>query len=43
MDVGLVEDAGALGLGEDEVEEETEADPGVEWDPMCVNMSLCDI
>ena len=29
----LVEDAGALGLGEDEVEEEGEADVGVEGDP----------
>jgi hypothetical protein len=33
VDVRLVEDAGALGLWEDEVEEEAEADPGVEWDP----------
>jgi hypothetical protein len=33
VDVCLVEDAGALGLWEDEVEEECEADPGVEWDP----------
>lgn len=33
VDVLLVEDAGALGLWEDEVEEEKEAEPGVEWDP----------
>ena len=33
MDVGLVDEAGALGLREDEVEEEAEADVGVERDP----------
>lgn len=33
VDVLSVEDFGALGLGEDEVEEEDEADPGVERDP----------
>jgi len=33
VDVVLVDDSGALGLGEDEVEEETESKPGVEWDP----------
>ena len=38
VDVCLVEDACALGLGQDEVEEETEADPGVEWDPVEVRM-----
>lgn len=36
VDVFLVENFGALGLGEDEVEEEDEADPGVEWDPVKV-------
>lgn len=40
MDVCLVEDAGALGLWEDEVEEECEADPGVEWDPADVRIPL---
>lgn len=33
VDVGCVEDAGALGLREDEVEEEEEADVGVEGNP----------
>lgn len=33
LDVGLVDEAGALGLGEDEVEEEEEAEVGVEGDP----------
>ena len=33
VDVGLVDEAGALGLGEDEVEEEGEAEVGVEGDP----------
>lgn len=33
VDVGLVEEAGALGLGEDEVGEEEEADVGVEGEP----------
>jgi len=33
VDVGLIENAGALALGENEVEEEAEADPGVERDP----------
>lgn len=32
-DVGLVEEFGALGLGEDEVGEEDEADPAVEGEP----------
>lgn len=34
VDVGLVDDAGALGLGEDEVQEEDEADVCVEGDPI---------
>lgn len=33
MDVCLVEDASALGLWKDEVEEEAQSDPGVEWNP----------
>ncbi len=33
MDVVLVDDAGALSLGEDEVEEEEKANVGVEGDP----------
>jgi len=33
LEVGLVEDAGALGLGEDEVEVEEEAEVAVEGDP----------
>lgn len=39
VDVGLVEEAGALGLGEDEVEEEDEADVGVERDPVTQRLS----
>lgn len=34
MDVGCVNDARALGLREDEVEEEEESDVGVQWDPV---------
>lgn len=30
----LVDDPCALRLGKDEVEEETESEPGVEWDPI---------
>jgi hypothetical protein len=33
LNVGVVEEFGALGLGEDEVGEEEEADPGVEGEP----------
>ena len=33
VDVGLVDEAGALGLGEDEVGEEEEAEVGVERQP----------
>jgi hypothetical protein len=33
VDVFFVDEAGALGLREDEVEEEEEADVGVEGDP----------
>ncbi len=33
VDVGLVEDTGALCLWEDEVGEESEADVSVEWEP----------
>ena len=33
MDLCLVEDASALGLGEDKVEEEEEAEEGIEWYP----------
>ena len=33
MDVLLIEDARSLGLRKDEVKEETEAEPGVEWNP----------
>jgi hypothetical protein len=33
VDVFFVDEAGALGLGEDEVEQEEEADVGVEGDP----------
>ena len=36
LDVCLVEDACALSLWEDEVEEETKADPGVEGNPVDV-------
>lgn len=39
VDVSLVEDAGALGLWEDEVEEKAEADPGVEGDPADVRIN----
>lgn len=39
VDVGLVDEAGALGLGEDEVEEEAEAEVGVEGDPGGVSPS----
>ena len=31
VDLGLVEELGALGLGKDEVGEDEEADVGVEW------------
>lgn len=41
VDVHLVEDAGALCLGEDEIEEEAEAEPGVEWDPADVRNRFC--
>ena len=40
VDVGLVDEAGALGLWEDEVEEEAEADVGVEGDPTGEGESL---
>jgi len=40
MDVCLVEDASALGLWKDEVEEEAQSDPGVEWNPADVRISL---
>jgi hypothetical protein len=43
MDVCLVEDASALGLWKDEVEEEAQSDPGVEWNPVDVRISLCAI
>lgn len=33
VDALLVDDAGALGLGEDEVEEEEETDVAIEGDP----------
>lgn len=33
----LVQDSGALRLGEDEIEEETETDPRVERDPKQVS------
>ena len=33
LNVGVVEEFGALGLGQDEVGEEDEADPGVEGEP----------
>jgi hypothetical protein len=33
LNVGVIEEFGALGLGEDEVGEEDEADPGVEGEP----------
>lgn len=36
VDVGLVDDARALGLGEDEVEEEEQADVGVKGNPVVV-------
>lgn len=39
VDVGLVDDARALGLGEDEVEEEEQADVGVKGDPVIVLVS----
>ena len=40
VDVCLVEDAGALGLWEDEVKEEAQSKPGVEWDPADVKISF---
>ncbi len=43
VDVCLVEDAGALGLWEDEVEEEAQSDPSVEWNPVEIKFSSCDI
>lgn len=39
MDVGCVYDARALGLGQYEVEEEEQADVGIQWDP-AYNSSL---
>jgi hypothetical protein len=45
MDMGFVENASSLGLREDEVEEEAEANPGIEGDPEAqkiVNYS-CDV
>lgn len=33
VDMLLIQDTRALGLGEDEVEEEKESEPSVEWDP----------
>jgi hypothetical protein len=33
LNVGVIQEFGALGLGEDEVGEEDEADPGVEGEP----------
>jgi hypothetical protein len=39
VEVLLVEDAGALGLRKNEVEEEEEAEPGVEWNPRVVALS----
>lgn len=41
VDVGLVDDARALGLGQDEVEEEEEAGEGVEGDPFCGGANGC--
>ena len=39
MDVRLVDQSRALGLGKDEIEEEDEADVGIERDPMrCVSL-----
>lgn len=40
VDVGFVEVAGALGLGEDEIEQETEADVAVEGDPELRNQDM---
>lgn len=37
MNVGLVQEAGALGLREDQVEEEAQPNPGVERDPVGVS------
>jgi hypothetical protein len=34
VDMLLVEDFGALSLREDQVEEKSEADPSIEWDPV---------
>ena len=38
LDVGLVDDAGALGLWQDEVEEEEETEVGVEGNPERANI-----
>jgi len=40
VDVGFVEVAGALGLGEDEIEQEEEADVAVEGDPELRNQDM---
>jgi hypothetical protein len=40
VEVRLVEHAGALGLGRDEVEEEAGAEPGVERDPKGRGLAL---
>lgn len=39
VDVVLVDEAGALGLGEDEIGEEEEAEIGVEGEPGCSDIS----
>lgn len=38
VDVVLVDEAGALGLGEDEVGEEEEAEVGIEGEPGCARL-----
>jgi len=40
VDVVMVDDLRALGLGKDEVGEEDETDPAVEWDPKEVSAAL---
>ena len=39
MDVRLIEDFGALGLGKDEVEQEEETNPWVDGDPARYDVS----
>lgn len=36
VDILLVQDAGPLGLGENEVAEEEQAEPAVEWEPIAL-------